>query len=102
TPGHLPLLHSVPTRRSSDLIPDIVMEPAPWPADSREPRCGEGPGDFPAHGATWPVSVGSGHPRQHDCPPGAAGIVTQAKRCHQRSEEHTSELQSRENLVCRL
>src|SRR5690606_40715255 len=27
-----------------------------------------------------------------------AGIV----RAHQRSEEHTSELQSRENLVCRL
>src|SRR5690606_39417773 len=33
------------------------------------------------------------------CPAGAAFVVT-AKEC--RSEEHTSELQSRENLVCRL
>src|SRR5207302_6242318 len=30
--------------------------------------------------------------------PGDRGAV----RCHARSEEHTSELQSRENLVCRL
>src|SRR5690606_41886958 len=33
------------------------------------------------------------------CPPNAQHAIREAKR---RSEEHTSELQSRENLVCRL
>src|SRR5690606_41143077 len=33
---------------------------------------------------------------------GASFEVVQKKQLHQRSEEHTSELQSRENLVCRL
>src|SRR5690606_39565856 len=46
--------------------------------------------------------------RQHaprDRPRGVAGVLTgqPLRRVHdQRSEEHTSELQSRENLVCRL
>src|SRR5690606_41957283 len=30
------------------------------------------------------------------------GAVLQPHQCRNRSEEHTSELQSRENLVCRL
>src|SRR5690606_40704439 len=33
---------------------------------------------------------------------GSAAAMGAARRCHRRSEEHTSELQSRENLVCRL
>src|SRR5690606_40010450 len=40
-----------------------------------------------------PASIGSNHGAHG----GEAGI-----RCPKRSEEHTSELQSRENLVCRL
>src|SRR5690606_39975576 len=37
------------------------------------------------------------------CPtPAQRGTVPQPRPARQRSEEHTSELQSRENLVCRL
>src|SRR5690606_41707419 len=35
-------------------------------------------------------------------PPAADGAEAQARHRVKRSEEHTSELQSRENLVCRL
>src|SRR5690606_41156229 len=80
-------LHSFPTRRSSDLTP------------------------FPAQTRTAPVS-----PALHlSCMQYAAaldpgmeqapwGTVFAFKRTSTlaRSEEHTSELQSRENLVCRL
>src|SRR2546427_2250577 len=45
------------------------------------------------------------HPRQRHRaivdPTGAVG-ATVCPRIHQRSEEHTSELQSQSNLVCRL
>src|SRR5690606_40978217 len=52
----------------------------------------------------------SGDPARPTHPCGAAmlgsGLMTAQDRinsvCHERSEEHTSELQSRENLVCRL
>src|SRR5690606_41444002 len=33
---------------------------------------------------------------------GTAGAAPRGPEVHERSEEHTSELQSRENLVCRL
>src|SRR5205085_5686240 len=32
----------------------------------------------------------------------AAGVAHDGDACHERSEEHTSELQSQSNLVCRL
>src|SRR5690606_42128095 len=35
-------------------------------------------------------------------PAGASGVVRRRQSAAHRSEEHTSELQSRENLVCRL
>src|SRR5688572_31745409 len=34
--------------------------------------------------------------------PGPDGLATTFKGSHERSEEHTSELQSQSNLVCRL
>src|SRR5690606_40980241 len=40
------------------------------------------------------------HGRDAACAPGARGV--RRARPENRSEEHTSELQSRENLVCRL
>src|SRR5690606_41761005 len=43
-------------------------------------------------------AAGAGQPRQLDC---IFTRIPQA-RIESRSEEHTSELQSRENLVCRL
>src|SRR5690606_40796844 len=49
---------------------------------------GPRPGDRPAHGVL------------HE-PPGLHGLLRRGALAR-RSEEHTSELQSRENLVCRL
>src|SRR5207237_10659863 len=73
-------LHSFPTRRSSDLCRTRLPSPAiwsisPWSRNSRSPR---------------PGSRRSGH-RTRSRPFPAT-----------RSEEHTSELQSHLNLVCRL
>src|SRR5690606_41088842 len=76
-------LHSFPTRRSSDL-------PVSGPASS-----GWSVGSMPespprrAGGPAWLMCSGDD---DHRGRPGRP----------QRSEEHTSELQSRENLVCRL
>src|SRR5690606_40240402 len=82
--GYHRVLHSFPTRRSSDLV--LVPE------------------------------FSDGHPGEpldllirccfHPKPPWFMGFARRAARPHRnlraRSEEHTSELQSRENLVCRL
>src|SRR5690606_41182736 len=81
-PSDLLVLHSFPTRRSSDLgewlrqPPDQVLQ-------------GNGEGEH----LSAPAELGT-HRRQEQAEtvPSSAG----------RSEEHTSELQSRENLVCRL
>src|SRR5690606_41994933 len=75
-------LHSFPTRRSSDLPSYGGGSPCPrqpWKLNCR--RCPLKQGSSP--GRPWP-SPGAGSGRWP------------------RSEEHTSELQSRENLVCRL
>src|SRR3712207_7631306 len=45
------------------------------------------------------VLLGPGRPRRGA---GARGLTGPAPRGHARSEEHTSELQSRQYLVCRL
>src|SRR5690606_42121381 len=84
-----PPLHSFPTRRSSDLTrraappaqPDQLLWHVPDDLDAVVLRHRTKPAD------TLPK-------------PGPAGIPVQ--RLVGRSEEHTSELQSRENLVCRL
>src|SRR5690606_42089206 len=84
--GHHRDLHSSPTRRSSDLPGRPV--PATRPGDHRRRR--------PERAATR--TPGSG------CPAGRASSSRPARLRTKlpRSEEHTSELQSRENLVCRL
>src|SRR5690606_39394940 len=51
-------------------------------------------GGITQHTAAWMVTVGEGDTKRQ-----VTFIDTPG---HQRSEEHTSELQSRENLVCRL
>src|SRR5947209_17194844 len=66
-------LHSFPTRRSSDL---------------------QLQGQRRHHRRLCCASAGARHPRKL----GALGL----SRCGRRSEEHTSELQSRQYLVCRL
>src|SRR5690606_39815964 len=83
--GHLRDLHSFPTRRSSDLPPG-------WRSSSTGGGRCCGPVPAPARGSRRP-SV-----NWH----GACLRDTSPRRRKHRSEEHTSELQSRENLVCRL
>src|SRR5206468_11875230 len=100
SPSHLLCLHSFPTRRSSDLIffsvtsLNIATYQGPFVADSFFPNVGD-------HGANiydpdtiyvtgWAQNLLTGVISQHV-------LVTK-----DRSEEHTSELQSRSDLVCRL
>src|SRR5690349_25149607 len=67
-------LHSFPTRRSSDLPPPATA-PATRPSNGSPPRTSMG---APSSIARW------------------------RRLCRIRSEEHSSELQSRRDLVCRL
>src|SRR5207302_11161583 len=76
---HLPHLHSFPTRRSSDLI-SYYAEPV-------------------RQGMTMGELAEFFNGEKHL---GASVTVIKMAGWHRRSEEHTSELQSRENLVCRL
>src|SRR5207237_9602828 len=84
-------LHSFPTRRSSDLSSARGRRrssPPRPPIGFARPR-----GKLSAperHTATW-----SGKTTSSGCTPSASAART-------RSEEHTSELQSHLNLVCRL
>src|SRR5690606_41619776 len=88
-----PALHSFPTRRSSDLAPAVgavhelqlpAREPAEVAGTARHREAHR------AAGALFPDQADRGTLR-HD-----------RRSLGDRSEEHTSELQSRENLVCRL
>src|SRR5690606_41516684 len=84
-------LHSFPTRRSSDL-PLAPRRGAGGrrcvPTPAAVLRCVPAPGGAERHGqATAPVAVRR---------------TLSRTSADARSEEHTSELQSRENLVCRL
>src|SRR5690606_41732484 len=83
-------LHSFPTRRSSDLPPHRAPDRAG--RDACMPQ--------------RPADCSQPHPRTRQ--PAWLAPRTPELRQHRlrtqllRSEEHTSELQSRENLVCRL
>src|SRR5699024_12787416 len=72
-------LHSFPTRRSSDLSTRCRARSGPTACSA---WCSQG--EATAHGAAW------------------RGDVTAPRGRQPRSEEHTSELQSRFDLVCRL
>src|SRR5690606_41690622 len=51
----------------------------------------------------WPLWLAGVRPAMNSLSPAPAGQSNQNPLfCEVRSEEHTSELQSRENLVCRL
>src|SRR5690606_42157978 len=88
--GTLPHLLSFPTRRSSDLAQSNGRHD---PGDLR---------DIVAAAAHALVRLAEGIRNRRDQPDRVASQLT--LRCFRkcRSEEHTSELQSRENLVCRL
>src|SRR5690606_42163716 len=97
--GPPPALAPSPTRRSSDLAISLInasLWKYPCVARIHQPLpCDETPGSGtavagPHHAGTWH------RPRALRL----AGVANPQGGC--RSEEHTSELQSRENLVCRL
>src|SRR5699024_12660754 len=71
---YTPLLHSSPTRRSSDLLGLIVTGSSDYHGTNKAIRLGQERSTPKAVDRSWP----------------------------RRSEEHTSELQSRFDLVCRL
>src|SRR5690606_42069884 len=92
----LPALRSSPTRRSSDLQLLAVIETR-WARlaqdhGRRDHRSGERSAPGLVHPSDHALMRQGGKRR---CSP-------PVKRHTRRSEEHTSELQSRENLVCRL
>src|SRR5207302_3228637 len=95
-------LHSFPTRRSSDLAGGVFVRanrrqlPENGVREQQKKR-GEGQHELPFP-ERWEAPDRSG-PIAHGAPPPGffpAGL----KFCKWRSEEHTSELQSRENIVC--
>src|SRR5690606_42038713 len=85
-------LHSFPTRRSSDL--HLLFARANGTEQSADPGCRLKPA---AGGQKRQVTGTERRPREDHLQLEKASFQPV-----QRSEEHTSELQSRENLVCRL
>src|SRR5690606_42062610 len=98
--AHPPDLHPFPTRRSSDLSHAILIRIRAHPlASGSRTRCGK------IHAGAV-MGVGEHAGRTTGLVNSAASIsgasAGRATCRIVRSEEHTSELQSRENLVCRL
>src|SRR5690606_39562402 len=87
--GIRPDLHSFPTRRSSDLLPRTSSKCASMS------RCNSIVLRRVLYSKTLPVTAEILSARSDT-------LTTLRLVCAWRSEEHTSELQSRENLVCRL
>src|SRR5690606_42003100 len=83
-----PALPSFPTRRSSDL--------KPWPTALSALTA------RPPIAYTWGSTVCWSKPRTWWFPGSTWAPIWGTTCCIPRSEEHTSELQSREKLVCRL
>src|SRR5690606_40755123 len=93
--------HSFPTRRSSDLSRKRTLSGTLYSASApRHHSLSSSP-------VTIAPSTGTTHahtasPNTSSGTPTTATSSTAGCACSLRSEEHTSELQSRENLVCRL
>src|SRR5690606_41596580 len=94
--GDLRDLHSFPTRRSSDL-PVIRCRGT----NGAAVRGGRSPEVSVELGKTW-SSPNTSRKKVSGSGLAAMRIGLASGRWLPRSEEHTSELQSRENLVCRL
>src|SRR5690606_41502141 len=87
-------LHSFPTRRSSDLDP--IDDSAAYIVRLPNHSCERSPWGMRA------TSDGKVHTLADTSPHSSSPHALAGGRSTPRSEEHTSELQSRENLVCRL
>src|SRR5699024_11382729 len=90
-----PHLHSFPTRRSSDL------PSSPTPSRTLTPRqCSRWCSTPPSSRGRLAVVARPQLARRRVC--GGRRVMCGVPRLMPRSEEHTSELQSRFDLVCRL
>src|SRR5690606_41727635 len=90
-------LPSFPTRRSSDL--DISVPLFSW-TEPDYARLKRSPCSFTLASTSDEVNTRSSGSSQPSTSSHSRGVETVGRV--RRSEEHTSELQSRENLVCRL
>src|SRR5262249_59454087 len=91
-----PDLPSFPTRRSSDLAASSVLFPEPFGPSTATTSPGAA-SSVTSLATTTPRAARSLRARTR-----RTGSVTAGRRARRRSEEHTSELQSLTNLVCRL
>src|SRR5690606_41459985 len=95
-------MHSFPTRRSSDLVPPgddaAWMHPPFAAAIANGQMYGRGAVDMKGGIACF-VAALARYVEAKGTPKGSVSFLITGD---ERSEEHTSELQSRENLVCRL
>src|SRR5690606_41735901 len=87
---------SLPTRRSSDLVHPRAARRAEDRGQVGHPHLAALPGAQGVRDVPEAVARGRGGLRL------ATRVVRRVPPGDRRSEEHTSELQSRENLVCRL
>src|SRR5690606_42138764 len=93
-----PDLHPFPTRRSSDLLASIRCQER---RSQARPRSVGRPA--PSRPACFLAALQIGSDRRRSCRADEwPGQTLYSHPKTHRSEEHTSELQSRENLVCRL
>src|SRR5690606_40794053 len=100
--GLLPDLHSFPTRRSSDLNPPVTTQGTGTATALLDPQTLTLSWWVTYSGLSGPAT--NGHFHGPAAPTANAGVqvpFTNFQTSPIRSEEHTSELQSRENLVCR-
>src|SRR5205085_11688484 len=88
-------LHSFPTRRSSDLIGITSVH-------EHQPRVGSAAYDAAKHGLGGLIKTIALELGQFGITANAVAPGEIATPMTGRSEEHTSELQSQSNLVCRL
>src|SRR5205807_10362260 len=95
--GATPSVPSFPTRRSSDLADDDGVGKAPPPLRVEEPALESRAREGARAGIARGGEIGEALVAQR-----AAGEGARVNRRVGRSEEHTSELQSPCNLVCRL
>src|SRR5439155_18358318 len=96
--GSPPPLHSFPTRRSSDLSTEDSRPPLVRTCHATIPPPSTAPSSFPTRGPCAATSVSA----TAVSPPSPIRSPPPTRPSSSRSEEHTSELQSRGHLVCRL
>src|SRR5207249_6802109 len=97
----LPPLHSFPTRRSSDLrSPSRTVAPAARATSGVPSELPESATITSSGGTVWRWSDSKSIGRYFAS--FQVGTMTEIRGDRRRSEEHTSELQSRFDLVCRL